>query len=151
MLQWHSFLLLKFILFCSRSLYSLKLSDNHLDQNFAKVVFSTLLNASFSLSILDLSENNVNVAFPLRKVFLFCYIILCKLTWILYKTMQISGWLSQLYGRSQSNPSTPLGVGKSLQSLRVLNLRFQSTQLLLPSMQTFIPGIKFMAVIQYME
>ncbi|KAK9944911.1 hypothetical protein M0R45_010453 [Rubus argutus] len=76
-----------------RSLYSLKLSDNHLGQNFAKVVFSTLLNASSSLSILDLSENN------------------------------ISGWLSQLYGRSQSNPSTPLGVGKSLQSLRVLNLR----------------------------
>ncbi|XP_004290025.1 PREDICTED: protein NLRC5 isoform X1 [Fragaria vesca subsp. vesca] len=76
-----------------RSLYSLKLSDNHLGQKFAKVLFSTLLNASSSLSILDLSENN------------------------------ISGWLSELSALSKSNTRTPLRVGKSLQSLRELNLR----------------------------
>ncbi|KAM5563222.1 hypothetical protein ABKV19_018072 [Rosa sericea] len=76
-----------------RSLYSLKLSDNHLGRKFVEVVFSTLLNASSSLSILDLSEDN------------------------------ISGWLSELCRRSRNNPPTPLGVGKSLQSLRVLNLR----------------------------
>ncbi|ONH93047.1 hypothetical protein PRUPE_8G209500 [Prunus persica] len=76
-----------------RSLYSLKLSDNHLGRNFAKLVFGTLLNASSSLSILDLSDNN------------------------------ISGWLSELYWRSPSGPPTPLGIGKSFQSLRVLNLR----------------------------
>ncbi|XP_050363520.1 uncharacterized protein LOC126782339 [Argentina anserina] len=76
-----------------RSLYCLKLSDNHHGQKFAEVVFSTLLNASSSLSVLDLSENN------------------------------ISGWLSELCGRSQRNRRTPLEVGKSLQSLRVLNLR----------------------------
>lgn len=76
-----------------RSLYSLKLSDNHLGRNFAKMVLGTLINASSSLSILDLSDNN------------------------------ISGWLSELYWRSPSGPPIPLGTGKSLQSLRVLNLR----------------------------
>ncbi|XP_048429984.1 LOW QUALITY PROTEIN: uncharacterized protein LOC125472487 [Pyrus x bretschneideri] len=76
-----------------RSLYSLKLSDNHLGRNFAKMVFGTLINAASSLSILDLSDNN------------------------------LSGWLSELYWRSPSGPPIPLGTRKSLQSLRVLNLR----------------------------
>ncbi|XVF21454.1 hypothetical protein REPUB_Repub12eG0091700 [Reevesia pubescens] len=75
-----------------RSLHSLKLCDNHLDWNFARRVFSTLLDASSSLSILDLSENN------------------------------ISGWLSNFNWRSSAlRPSS--GVAKSLQSLRILNLR----------------------------
>ncbi|KAJ7972552.1 Leucine-rich repeat, ribonuclease inhibitor subtype [Quillaja saponaria] len=42
-----------------RSLCSLKLSDNHLSRNFAKLVFFTLLNVSSSLCVLDLSENNI--------------------------------------------------------------------------------------------
>ncbi|XWS47080.1 hypothetical protein CRYUN_Cryun14cG0122600 [Craigia yunnanensis] len=42
-----------------RSLRSLKLCDNHLDWNFSRRVFSTLLDASSSISTLDLSENNI--------------------------------------------------------------------------------------------
>ncbi|OMO97835.1 Leucine-rich repeat, ribonuclease inhibitor subtype [Corchorus capsularis] len=42
-----------------RSLRSLKLCNNHLDWNFARRVLSTLLDASSSISILDLSENNI--------------------------------------------------------------------------------------------
>ena len=45
--------------FVLRSLRSLKLCDNHLDWNFSRMVFSTLLDASSSISNLDLSENNV--------------------------------------------------------------------------------------------
>ncbi|WRX09807.1 Leucine-rich repeat - like 10, partial [Theobroma cacao] len=75
-----------------RSLCSLKLCDNHLDWNFARRVFSTLLDASSSLSILDLSENN------------------------------IAGWLSNFNWRSNALLSSS-GVAKSLQSLRILNLR----------------------------
>ncbi|XP_052479922.1 uncharacterized protein LOC105803256 isoform X5 [Gossypium raimondii] len=41
-----------------RSLRSLKLCDNNLDRNFAKSVFSTLLDSSCSLTSFDLSENN---------------------------------------------------------------------------------------------
>ncbi|XP_073040622.1 uncharacterized protein [Primulina eburnea] len=73
-----------------RSLHSLTLCDDHLGRNFARVVFSTLLDSSASISILDLSENN------------------------------ISGFLSQFRWKSTSRS---LGLGKSLQSLRVLNLR----------------------------
>ncbi|XVE78035.1 hypothetical protein DITRI_Ditri13aG0111800 [Diplodiscus trichospermus] len=42
-----------------RSLRSLKLCDNELDWNFSRTVFSTLLDASSSISSLDLSENNI--------------------------------------------------------------------------------------------
>ncbi|XP_073146798.1 uncharacterized protein [Henckelia pumila] len=73
-----------------RSLRSLTLCDDHLGPNFARVVFSTLLDSSASIYILDLSENN------------------------------ISGFLSQFRWKSTS---CSLGLGKSLQSLRVLNLR----------------------------
>lgn len=73
-----------------RSLHSLTLCDDHLGRNFAKGVFNALLDASASLSMLDLSENN------------------------------ISGFLSQFRWRSSSCSH---GIGKSLQSIRVLNLR----------------------------
>ncbi|XP_062148827.1 uncharacterized protein LOC133857575 [Alnus glutinosa] len=76
-----------------RSLCSLKLSDNQLGRNFANIVFCTLLDVSSSISVLDISENN------------------------------ISGWLSNINRRSSSGPSSSFGIGKSLQSLRVLNLR----------------------------
>ncbi|KAH9728971.1 RNI-like superfamily protein [Citrus sinensis] len=73
-----------------RSLCSLKLRHCHLDRDFGRMVFSSLLEASSSLSILDLSGN-------------------C-----------IGGWLSK-YDRS--GPLFSLGGCKSLQSLRLLNLR----------------------------
>lgn len=76
-----------------RSLCSLKLCDNQLGPKFANRVFNTLLNASSSISVLDLSENN------------------------------ISGWLSNFNKRSSSGTFPSLGMEKSLQSLRVLNLR----------------------------
>ncbi|XP_011014861.1 PREDICTED: NACHT, LRR and PYD domains-containing protein 13 isoform X3 [Populus euphratica] len=76
-----------------RSLCSLKLHDNHLDRNFAWMLFSVLLDASSSLSILDLSDNN------------------------------IAGWLCNLNGKSKCKVPLSLGIGKSLQSLRVLNIR----------------------------
>ncbi|KDO65822.1 hypothetical protein CISIN_1g0074791mg, partial [Citrus sinensis] len=72
-----------------RSLCSLKLRHCHLDRDFGRMVFSSLLEASSSLSILDLSGNS------------------------------IGGWLSK-YDRS--GPLFSLGAGKSLQSLRLLNL-----------------------------
>ncbi|KZV23665.1 hypothetical protein F511_06995 [Dorcoceras hygrometricum] len=43
-----------------RSLCSLTLCDVYLGRNFAKVVLSTLLDSSASISILDLSENNIS-------------------------------------------------------------------------------------------
>ncbi|KAL5792641.1 hypothetical protein ACOSP7_001235 [Xanthoceras sorbifolium] len=76
-----------------RSLCSLKFRDNHLDKNFGRMLFSTLLDASSTLSILDLSGNDM------------------------------TGWLSKFKQRSSSGPLTSLGVGKSLQSLCLLNLR----------------------------
>ncbi|KAL6961729.1 hypothetical protein U1Q18_033894 [Sarracenia purpurea var. burkii] len=44
--------------FGARSLHSLRLCDNHLGQNFAKMVFRTLFDAASGISVLDLSENN---------------------------------------------------------------------------------------------
>ncbi|XP_059660223.1 uncharacterized protein LOC132306717 isoform X2 [Cornus florida] len=76
-----------------RSLSSLSFCDDCLGQKFAKMVFNTLLDASARLTILDLSENN------------------------------ISGWLSHLKWRSSSCSQFSLETSKSLQSLRVLNLR----------------------------
>ncbi|VFQ95879.1 unnamed protein product [Cuscuta campestris] len=76
-----------------RSLCSLSLSDSKLDQNCARMIFNTLLGALSSISILDLSENN------------------------------ISGWLSHFKWQSTSNMHLPLGMSNSLKSLRVLNLR----------------------------
>ncbi|PIN17722.1 hypothetical protein CDL12_09603 [Handroanthus impetiginosus] len=73
-----------------RSLHSLTLCDDQLGRNFGRAIFNTLLDASASISMLDLSEND------------------------------ISGFLSQFRWRSSSCSH---GIGKSLQSLRVLNLR----------------------------
>ncbi|KAL1550087.1 hypothetical protein AAHA92_18100 [Salvia divinorum] len=71
-----------------RSLQSLTLCDCHLGRNFARGIFNSLLDASSSLSKLDLSENSV------------------------------SGFLSQYRWRPSS-----CSFNKSLQSIRVLNLR----------------------------
>ncbi|KAK1561083.1 hypothetical protein Q3G72_034267 [Acer saccharum] len=76
-----------------RSLRSLKFRDNQLDKNFGRMVFSALLDASSTLSILELSGNDM------------------------------TGWLSNFKQGSSSGPLTSLGVGKSLQSLCLLNLR----------------------------
>ncbi|KAF7804571.1 protein NLRC3 [Senna tora] len=84
---------LKSFLSSGRSLSSLKFSDNNLGWNFAKALFSTLLNLPSSITVLDLSENN------------------------------ISGWLSNFKRKSLSDTDTNLSVGKSFQLLRVLNLR----------------------------
>ncbi|XP_031405427.1 uncharacterized protein LOC116214214 isoform X2 [Punica granatum] len=81
-----------------RSLCSLRFCDNRLDWNFARQVFSTLLNGSSDLSILDLSENNIR------------------------------GWLSNFNGKFLGGPLPSLVDGKSLQSLRVLNLRGNNLQ-----------------------
>ncbi|KAF5458282.1 hypothetical protein F2P56_022319 [Juglans regia] len=80
-----------------RSLRSLKLCDSQLGRNFVNMAFNTLLNISSSISVLDLSENN------------------------------ISGWLSDFNKRSSSDPFSS-SFGKSLQSLRVLNLRGNNLQ-----------------------
>ncbi|XP_062079255.1 uncharacterized protein LOC133783619 isoform X1 [Humulus lupulus] len=77
----------------SRSLCSLKLSYNNLGWNFAKMIFNTLRDASSGLSVLDLSENN------------------------------ITGWLSEFIPRFSRSGPMSLGFGKSLQSLRALNIR----------------------------
>ncbi|GAB4848332.1 hypothetical protein Ancab_002999, partial [Ancistrocladus abbreviatus] len=85
----------KFVSFLSseRSLSSLSLCDNHLQRSFAKLALKTLLDASSNLSSLDLSENN------------------------------ISGWLSDFLHKSSNQPQFSLEISKSLQSLRVPNLR----------------------------
>ncbi|KAF2284479.1 hypothetical protein GH714_025545 [Hevea brasiliensis] len=67
--------------------------DNHLDRNFAQMLFTMLIDASSRISILDLSDNN------------------------------IAGWLSNFNRGSSSRLPSSLGTGKSLQSLCVLNLR----------------------------
>lgn len=53
-----------------RSLCSLEFSDNNLGMTFAKDLFLTLLNLSSSISVLDLSYNNVSFS-SLYFVFLF--------------------------------------------------------------------------------
>ncbi|KAI9121945.1 hypothetical protein K1719_006634 [Acacia pycnantha] len=76
-----------------RSLCSLKFSDNNLGRTFAKALFLALLNLSSNTSILDLSDNH------------------------------ITGWLSDFKQRPLSDSHLSFGIGKSLQLLRVLNLR----------------------------
>ncbi|KAL5059820.1 hypothetical protein RYX36_031424 [Vicia faba] len=80
----------------ARSLCSLKLFDSHLGRNFAKALFMTLLNVSSSISVLDLSEN------------------------------EIAGCFSHFNRRLSSGSHLSVGIGKSLQLLRVLNLRGNS-------------------------
>ncbi|KAF5174859.1 Leucine-rich repeat [Thalictrum thalictroides] len=81
-----------------RSLCSLNLCDTCLGPNFTKTVLDTLLDVSSGLSVLDLSENN------------------------------ISGWLSNITERFSSCVSSSSKIGKSLWSLRVLNLRGNNLQ-----------------------
>ncbi|XP_004493854.1 uncharacterized protein [Cicer arietinum] len=80
----------------ARSLCSLKLSDSRLGRTSAKALFVTLLNVSSSISVLDLSEN------------------------------EIAGWLSDFNKRLSSGLVLSVEIGKSLQLLRVLNLRGNS-------------------------
>ncbi|CAH9081067.1 unnamed protein product [Cuscuta europaea] len=81
-----------------RSLSSLNLSDNKLNQKSARMTLHTLLSTLSSISILDLSENNIN------------------------------GWLSHFKWQSTSSMHLPCGMSNSLKSLRVLNLRNNNLQ-----------------------
>ncbi|KAK8688581.1 hypothetical protein V6N13_087341 [Hibiscus sabdariffa] len=98
-----------------RSLRSLKLRDNHLDWNFARRIFNTVLAASSSLTSLDLSGNNY-VSF----------------------ISQIVGWLSNFNWRSgvtkslQSLRILDLG-GNNLQKDDAGNLRYALVQM--PSLE----------------
>ncbi|KAF8007032.1 hypothetical protein BT93_K1130 [Corymbia citriodora subsp. variegata] len=76
-----------------RHLYSLRFCEAHLDRRFAGLVFTTLLDTSSNLSILDLSDN------------------------------EIAGWLSSFTWKYRGSVISPIGAGKSLASLCVLNLR----------------------------
>ncbi|XP_050206726.1 uncharacterized protein LOC126656254 isoform X2 [Mercurialis annua] len=76
-----------------RSLCSLRFSGNHLDRNFARILFTLLFDASSSVSILDLSDNT------------------------------IAGWLSSFNRGSSSRAPLSLEMSNCLQSLRVLQLR----------------------------
>ncbi|WCJ38162.1 RNI-like superfamily protein [Euphorbia peplus] len=75
------------------SLCSLRLCDNHVDRNFARSLFTVLINASSRISIIDLSDNN------------------------------IAGWLSNFDWGVSSKSELSVETNKSLQSLRVLNIR----------------------------
>lgn len=77
----------------SRSLESLSLCDDHIGKNYAKLTLMALLDASSALSTLELSDNN------------------------------ISGWLSDFRRDTSNQALSPCKISKSLQSLRVLNLR----------------------------
>ncbi|KAH9607641.1 hypothetical protein KSS87_014163 [Heliosperma pusillum] len=82
-----------FTLMSSRLLETLELSDAHIGKNCAKLIFSTLIDASSALSTLDLSDNN------------------------------ISGWLSDFRCDVSNQNSSFQDISKGLQSLRVLKLR----------------------------
>ncbi|KNA13980.1 hypothetical protein SOVF_111630 [Spinacia oleracea] len=77
----------------SRSLESLSLCDDHIGRNYANLTLRALLDASSSLSTLELSDNN------------------------------ISGWLSDFRCNSSNQALSSYKKSKSMQSLRVLNLR----------------------------
>lgn len=81
-----------------RYLSSLRLCDDHLHQNFAKMVLETLLDSTSGITLLDLSENN------------------------------ITGWLSHLKWEFTKSIQLSFGIDKSLASLRFLNLRNNNLQ-----------------------
>lgn len=85
------------LLSSGRSLSSLCLSENHLPRHLARIVFDTLVNASSSITILDLSENN------------------------------ITGWLSHFKwkNRSITEPSGTYNSLKSLKKLNLRNCNLQ--------------------------
>ncbi|OMP06386.1 Leucine-rich repeat, ribonuclease inhibitor subtype [Corchorus olitorius] len=99
-----------------RSLRSLKLCNSHLDWNFARRVLSTLLDASSSISILDLSENNIT-------------------GWLLNFNWRSSALLSSL-GVAQSLQSLcVLNLrGNNLQKDDASNLKYALVQM--PSLET---------------
>ncbi|XP_048503883.1 uncharacterized protein LOC104899423 isoform X2 [Beta vulgaris subsp. vulgaris] len=82
----------------SRSLESLSFCEDHIGRNFAKLTLMALLDASSALSTLELSDNN------------------------------ISGWLSDFHCNSSHQALSSYNTTKSLQSLRVLNLRGNNLQ-----------------------
>ncbi|KAK9733850.1 hypothetical protein RND81_04G096700 [Saponaria officinalis] len=77
----------------SRSLVSLEFSDVRIERNCAKLIFSTLIDSSSTLSVLDLSDNN------------------------------ISSWLSDFRFGFSTQALASQDLSKSLPSLHVLNLR----------------------------
>ncbi|XP_057721876.1 uncharacterized protein LOC130935953 isoform X1 [Arachis stenosperma] len=81
-----------------RSLCSLKFSDSHLGRSFAKSLLVTILNHLPRISVLDLSDN------------------------------RIGGWLYDVNRIFASRSNLCPGNGKSLQMLRVLNLRGNNLQ-----------------------
>ncbi|MCD9560685.1 hypothetical protein HAX54_019429 [Datura stramonium] len=85
------------LLSSGRSLSSLCLSDNHLPRHLATIVFDTLVDASSSITVLDLSENN------------------------------ITGWLSHFKWkyRSITEPSGTYNSLKSLKELNLRNCNLQ--------------------------
>ncbi|KAK4376209.1 hypothetical protein RND71_006886 [Anisodus tanguticus] len=85
------------LLSSGRSLSSLCLSDNHLPRHFARIVFDTLIDASSSITVLDLSENN------------------------------IMGWLSHFKWKYRSNtePDGKYNSLKSLKELNLRNCNLQ--------------------------
>ncbi|KAJ8559367.1 hypothetical protein K7X08_003425 [Anisodus acutangulus] len=85
------------LLSSGRSLSSLCLSDNHLPRHFARIVFDTLIDASSSITVLDLSENN------------------------------IMGWLSHFKWKYRSNtePAGKYNSLKSLKVLNLRNCNLQ--------------------------
>ncbi|KAK4720218.1 hypothetical protein R3W88_018556 [Solanum pinnatisectum] len=85
------------LLSSGRSLSSLCLSDNHLPRHFARKVFDTLVDASSSITVLDLSENN------------------------------IAGWLSHFKykNRSSTESSGTYNSLKSLKELNLRNCNLQ--------------------------
>ncbi|KAK9055668.1 hypothetical protein SSX86_026753 [Deinandra increscens subsp. villosa] len=89
---------LESLLIATSGLTLLILSDNHLWWKTAKLVFDTLLEAESCVQVLDLSENN------------------------------IAGWLSHFKWGSPSCINTDRKISKSLQSLRLLNLRCNNLQ-----------------------
>ncbi|XP_071913220.1 uncharacterized protein [Coffea arabica] len=81
-----------------RCLSSLSLSDDHLRRNFVEMILDVLFDSSSNIAALDLSEN------------------------------YMSGWPSHFKWTSRPGKQLSSGIGKSLQSLRVLNLRNNNLQ-----------------------
>lgn len=108
-------------LYIFRYLDSLRLCDDRLHQNFAKMVLETLLDSASSITLLDLSENNVS-----RLSYLwFVLLVTCFLNHKIHVAMlQITGWLSHLKWEFTKSKQLSFGIGKSLASLRFLNLRY---------------------------
>lgn len=111
-----------------RCLSSLCLSENHLPWHFAWMVFETLVDASSSIAVLDLSENNVSNNIDML-LFYYTDVIINRL--IEDFTPQIRGWLSHIKWK-HSSITEPSGTYNLLKSLKELNLRYVLTFLFMP-------------------